>query len=321
MSLDVQNGCFNSVIIKITQDKTLYRFRERVQKQAGLVKVSHSGNINYSIIEGKNTHFEKNIQKGGHIVIMGEKHSVLEVLSDTKIKIAGHFKPISGLDKWMEFRIESKTKLNDLIDVYRLMFEKYPVENCIDSEQNRPLCLKIVLDIEDNDIEKYGKNFEEYTSEIFKDLRRSTKKPMSILKKFSTSAITFRKLDIENFQQKFSSEFELGKWIIQLCCLIPIKIAVARNNLFQPLKDGLLSNDNDYGLSVDDIVKNISFGWYEGIFKHFSDKEVKIVSSMSEQSCEKSFMLNHLVGTTFDSPEMVKNFIINFIKRLKIINR
>src|SRR5215213_1382638 len=149
---------------------------------------------------------------------------------------------------------------------------------------------------------------------MFEDLKRSTKKPTSILKKFSTSVITFQELDIKNakFQKKFSSEYELGEWIIQLCCLIPIQIAVARNNLFQPLKDGLSSNDADqvefddgYGLHVDGIAKNISFGWYEGIFKHFGDKKVKVVSSMCEQSCGKSFMLNHLVGTTFDGSAMV----------------
>src|SRR4051812_34888114 len=78
MSLDLQNGCFNSVIVKITLDNIFqYRFQERVQKQSlGLVKISHRNN-NYSIIEGKNTRFEKNVQSGENIIIMGEKHCVL----------------------------------------------------------------------------------------------------------------------------------------------------------------------------------------------------------------------------------------------------
>src|SRR5437763_1339020 len=118
MSLDLQNGCFNSVIVKITLERTQYRFQERAQKQSlGLVKVSHR-NIDYSIIEGKNTHFEKNVKSGENIVIMGEKHCILEILSDTKLKIAGKFKSINGFDKWMEFRIEPKKKLNGLIDAY-----------------------------------------------------------------------------------------------------------------------------------------------------------------------------------------------------------
>ena len=82
---------------------------------------------------------------------------------------------------------------------------------------------------------------------------------------------------------------------------------------FQPLKDGLSSNgidqvefDNGYGHHVNNIAKNISLGWYEGIFKHFGDKKVKVVSCIGEQSCGKSFMLNHLIGTTFDMSAMVK---------------
>ncbi|CAG8780377.1 18545_t:CDS:1, partial [Rhizophagus irregularis] len=170
MSLDLENGCFNSIIVKITVERTQYRFQERVQKQSlGLVKVSHK-NFKYTIIEGKNTRFEKIVQNGEHIVILGEKYSVLEVLSDTELKIDGNFKQKNGFDKWMEFRIEPKTNLNGLIDAYGLMFERYSVESCIDSEQNRPLSLKIVLDV-DNDIEKYGEKFEDYIIEMFKNLK------------------------------------------------------------------------------------------------------------------------------------------------------
>jgi hypothetical protein len=213
-----------------------------------------------------------------------------------------------------------RTKLNDLINAYKLMFEKYPIDSCIDPKQNRPLSLKIVLDINDDyNIEEYGEKFEEYITGMFDNLKYSTNKPTSMLKKFSTSVITFQGLDVENanFKKKFSSEYQLGEWIIQLCCLIPIQIAVTRNNLFQPLKDGLSSNENylvelEDGHHVDIISKNISFGWYEGIFKHFGNKKVKVVSSMGEQSCGKSFMLNHLVGTTFDGSAMVYTVLYLF---------
>ncbi|PKY13750.1 hypothetical protein RhiirB3_425628 [Rhizophagus irregularis] len=243
MSLDLENGCFNSIIVKITVERNQYRFQEQ----------------------------SKDI------------------------------KPV--------------IKPNILKDAYGLMFEKYPIENCIDSEQNSSLSLKIVIDIdENNEIEKYGKKFEEYITKIFENLKHSTKKPAEILKKFSTSVIAFQELDIENtkYQKEFSSQYNLGEWIIQLCCLIPIQIAKMRNNLFQPLKDGLLLDESDqveldnnsYSFYLDGIVKNISFGWYEGVFKYFGNKKIKIVSSMGEQSCGKSFMLNHLIGTTFDASAM-----------------
>ncbi|CAB4389102.1 unnamed protein product [Rhizophagus irregularis] len=242
ISLDLQNGCLNSLLVKITLEKAQFRFQKCMRKKSPIFQ---------------------------------------------------------------------RTNLNDLINAYKLTFEKYPIDNCIDSKQNRPLCLKIVLDIDDDAVEDYGEKFEEYIIKMFENLKHSTKKPASILKKFSTSVITFQELDVEdaNFQKKFSSEYQLGEWIIQLCCLIPIQIAVTRNNLFQPLKDGLSSNEN-YLIELEDdnhvdiISKNISFGWYEGIFKHFGNKKVKVISIMGEQSCGKSFMLNHIVGTTFDGSAM-----------------
>jgi hypothetical protein len=199
------------------------------------------------------------------------------------------------------------------------MFEKYPIDNLIDPKQTRPLNLRIVLDIDDDNIEDYDDKFKGYITRMFENLEQSTNKPASMLKKFSTSVITFQELDVENtnFKKKFSSKYQLGEWIIRLCCLIPIQIAVTRNNLFQPLKDGLSSNDDylvelEVGHCVDIISKDISFGWYEGIFKHFGNKKVKVVSSMGEQSCGKSFMLNHLVGTTFDGSAMVYTVLYLF---------
>jgi len=312
MSLDSQNGYFNSVIVMMTTEKAQYCFQERMQKQSlGCVKLTHK-HVNHILIKGKNTHFKEIVKKGQNIVIMREKYNVIKVLSDTELKVVGNFKSTNGFDEWMEFyiepTIEPKTKINDLIDVYRLMFEKYPVENCVDSEQNRPLNLKIVLNIDDDDIEEYSEKFEDYITDKFENLRRSTKKPATILKKFSTSVITFQELDIK-FQEKYP-EYELGEWIIKLCCLVPIQIAVVRNNLFQPLMNdyGKVEFDKGYGLHVDSIAKNISFEWYEGIFKHFDNKKVKVVSSMGGQSCERSFMLNHLIGTSFDGISTVNIF-------------
>jgi len=113
MSLDLQNGCFNSAIVKITLEKIQYCFQEQMQKRSlGFVKsVDTCRNGNYAIIEGKNTLFTKVFQNGEFIVLMGEKFSVIEVLSDTKLKIAGRFRPISGFGNWMEFRTEPKTKM------------------------------------------------------------------------------------------------------------------------------------------------------------------------------------------------------------------
>ncbi|CAB4410518.1 unnamed protein product [Rhizophagus irregularis] len=284
MSFNLKKGCLVSAIVKITLEKTQYRFQERMQR---VVRVKLANPFcNYALIEGKYTQFEKYIQNGQKIEIMGEKFNIIKVISDTELKVAGNFKSTSRFDGWMEFQIEPiepKTKLNNLIDVYKLMFEKYPIENWIDSEQNNPLNLKIVLDIDDDDIEEYGEKFEYY---IYENLRYSTKKLATILKKFSVSFTKFQEL-VENvkFLKKCSSdhspEYKLDEWMIKLFDWV--------------------ESDNGYGHYVNSIAKNISFGLYEGILKHFSDKKVKVISSVGEQSCEK---LNHLVGTSFNESAM-----------------
>ena len=52
--------------------------------------------------------------------------------------------------------------------------------------------------------------------------------------------------------------------------------------------------------TAEEVSKSISFDWYEAIFKYLRNKPVKVVSSMGEQSCGKSYLLNHFIGTSFD---------------------
>ncbi|CAJ0762989.1 13890_t:CDS:10 [Entrophospora sp. SA101] len=295
-TIDIKNNLFLSLVTKITLEKTQYRFQQCNQgKLVGQVKLlrifTDSNNNNYSSLKGKNTSFKHAVHKGEYIVIKKEKLSVVDVISNTELKVAGVYQTLSlDDDTWIDFQIEPKIKLNGFIDAYKLMFEKYPVESCIDPEQNRPLNLKIVLDINDDcKDENYDRKFEKYVVSMFNELKKKTKKPASILKHFKTTVTTFSELDIEenDFISKHSNKYQLGDFVIQLSCLIPIQIAVAKNNQFQPLRD-----------------ESISLGWYEGIFKHFGNRQVKVVSSMGEQSCGKSYMLNHLVGTTFDGSAM-----------------
>ncbi|CAG8537034.1 3581_t:CDS:10, partial [Racocetra persica] len=308
-TLDLEKCLLCSSIVKITLEKTQYRFQQRSRRSLEEARLQ---NTDLSIIEGKNTNFTKDIRKGDNIVLSSQKYRVKEILSDTLLKISEVVKPVADND-WVEFGIEPQINLNRLIDVYKSTFEKYQIDNFIDPEQTKPLSLLIALDVQDNDkVEYYVDKFKDYVSEMFEELRRSTKKPATSLKKFTVNVATFNDFDIDDikFKQENTTEYQLGEWIIQLSVLIPIQIAVARNNIFIPLRDGLSSEveqgepDDEYARHIDAIAQNISFGWYEGIFKYFENRQVKVVSSMGEQSCGKSYMLNHLVGTTFDGSAM-----------------
>ncbi|TCD67573.1 hypothetical protein EIP91_012270 [Steccherinum ochraceum] len=104
------------------------------------------------------------------------------------------------------------------------------------------------------------------------------------------------------------STFKAGEWLVDLLCLIPIHVAVTRDNRFIPLKDGIWSPDLEralLGATVSQIVDNLTFGWYESIFESYmASKPVRVVSSMGEQSVGKSFALNHLVDTSFAGSAM-----------------
>ncbi|KAF9239497.1 hypothetical protein BU15DRAFT_88041 [Melanogaster broomeanus] len=104
------------------------------------------------------------------------------------------------------------------------------------------------------------------------------------------------------------SMFKVGEWVVDILCLIPIHLALARDNRFVPLKDGVYSPEVEkslLGAEINRIVDSISFGWYESIFQSYmADKPVRVVSSMGEQSVGKSFALNHLVDTSFAGSAM-----------------
>ena len=68
------------------------------------------------------------------------------------------------------------------------------------------------------------------------------------------------------------SRYRVGEWLVDLLCLIPIHIAVCRENRFVPLADGVLSVELErslLGAEVNEIVNKLSFGWYESIFQSY----------------------------------------------------
>jgi len=68
------------------------------------------------------------------------------------------------------------------------------------------------------------------------------------------------------------SRFYLGEWIVDILCLIPIQLAITRENRFIPLKDGVISADYErslLGADVSTVADSISFGWYESILQSY----------------------------------------------------
>ena len=67
------------------------------------------------------------------------------------------------------------------------------------------------------------------------------------------------------------STHRAGEWLVDALCLIPIQIAITRDNRFIPLRDGVWSPENErsmLGSTVNQIAGSLSFGWYESIFSY-----------------------------------------------------
>ncbi|KAG8903433.1 hypothetical protein FRB99_003282 [Tulasnella sp. 403] len=188
---------------------------------------------------------------------------------------------------------------NSLIDCFSEVWSRYPVIATIQRETfagSTRLPQSITFVSEDPNWP-----FESYFKQMIREFEQLSKKPTeSRLDKIVIEAARFEDLERD---APVSSTYKAGEWLAELLCLIPIHIALARDNRFVPLKDGVLDPALErqlLGAEVISIIDAITVGWYESIFNSYmATKPVKVVSSMGEQSVGKSYSLNHLVDSSF----------------------
>jgi hypothetical protein len=115
-----------------------------------------------------------------------------------------------------------------------------------------------------------------YWKNLITQFERRTRKPTEN----ELSGIHAQALSQEELSARIPgtvSTLRAGEWLVNLLCLIPIHIAIARDNRFIPLKDGVFSASMErslLGAQVETIVDNISFGWYESIFRSYMSNKV-----------------------------------------------
>ncbi|KAG8900443.1 hypothetical protein FRB99_006039 [Tulasnella sp. 403] len=188
---------------------------------------------------------------------------------------------------------------NALMDCFSEVWSRYPVVAAVQRETfagSRRLPPSITFVSEDPD-----RPFRPYFKQMVRDFEQLAKKPTEKrLDKIVIEAARFEELE---WEAPVSSTYRAGEWLAELLCLIPIHIALARENRFVPLKDGILDPALErqlLGAEVANIIDAITVGWYESIFSSYmATKPVKVVSSMGEQSVGKSYSLNHLVDSSF----------------------
>jgi hypothetical protein len=174
------------------------------------------------------------------------------------------------------------TLYNSLLDCHAEVWSRYPVLAAVSRRTVTSLSErkeKSLTFVTDHDYQP----FNDYFSDLIQTFERTARKPTGDeLRRIKVSAEQYGV-----FEQKVIedpdwdvSHYRVGEWLVDVFCLIPIHIAVCRENRFVPLADGVLSSDlerNLLGAEVNRIVDKLSFGWYESIFQSYMATKVRQV--------------------------------------------
>ena len=174
---------------------------------------------------------------------------------------------------------------NCLIDCHSEVWIRFPVLAAVQRETISSASLrndKSLVFITDRDFDEFAP----YFSRMIHNFVRTSKKPTGdILKSIKVSAKLFPAFvqELCGSGQWNASQYRAGEWIVDLLCLIPIHIAVTKENRFVPLKDGIYSPELEkslLGAEVNRIVDSISFGWYESLFQSYMSTKVNCFLSL-----------------------------------------
>ncbi|KAJ7587977.1 hypothetical protein C8J56DRAFT_860684 [Mycena floridula] len=201
---------------------------------------------------------------------------------------------------------------NSLIDCHSDVWIRFPVVAAVQSgvitAEGR--LLKRITFVSDRD---HG-NFAPYFTRTIHSFEQQKQKPTgNVLRSIEVDALELAAASARLRPDKKweVSQFRLGEWLVEMLCLIPIHLAITRENRFIPLRDGVVSTELEkslLGAEVGQIIDSLSIGWYESIFQSYmAQKPVKVVSSMGkwcEQSVGKSYSLNHFVDSSFAGSAM-----------------
>ncbi len=177
-----------------------------------------------------------------------------------------------------------QTVNNSLLDCHAEVWTRFPIvaavgrQTITPSSERRQKSLTFIT-------ENHTHPFSSYFSDLIQRFEKATRKPTSDeLRRIEVSAADFGLFQCKVIQDSNwnVSRYRFGEWLVDLLCLIPVHIAVCRENRFIPLADGVLSAELEQsllGAEVNKIVDKLSFGWYESIFKSYMALKVYHVST------------------------------------------
>ena len=127
--------------------------------------------------------------------------------------------------------------------------------------------------------------FSSHFSDMISSFEKTSRKPTNDeLKSIVVSAQPFHSFTREFLSSSDwpVSRFRAGEWLADLLCLIPIHIAIARENRFFLLRDGVVSPELEIslhgghdGAEVSRIADTLTLGWCESIFQTYWASKVR----------------------------------------------
>ncbi|KIK74824.1 hypothetical protein PAXRUDRAFT_174501, partial [Paxillus rubicundulus Ve08.2h10] len=171
------------------------------------------------------------------------------------------------------------TAHNCIIDCHSEVWTRFPVLPAVQRETISSSSLRsprTLVFVTDRDFPMFASHF----AEMIHTFERATKKPTGdVLKSVRVSAASFAVFSNElcGGHPWNVSQYRAGEWVVDFLCLIPIHIAITKENRFVPLKDGVYSPDLErslLGADVNRIVDSLSFGWYESLFQSYMASKV-----------------------------------------------
>jgi hypothetical protein len=200
------------------------------------------------------------------------------------------------------------TSHNSLIDCFADVWTQFPVvaavqrRTIVSSKERRT---RKIIFVTDRDHDRFAPHF----SELIYAFEQRTRKPTGdSLKNIQVLALPSSAFFSEKslHDQWDLSKFRAGEWLVDLLCMIPIQIAVTRENRFLPLKDGVVSAALErslLGAEVGQIVDALSLGWYESVFQSYMTSKVGLISTSRPVAMLSYFALSPLKS----SPRWVRN--------------
>ena len=189
VTVDLVLNTLISAKVTVTSEQNQYQIRRDVQERnVGKVRIDQNDT---SIVHGLNTQFIQNVKEGHYIVIRRERKPVISIFDNVRLRVGeGGFRPALVSNAWREYSIDVATRSNGYLDIYSLLYTKYPIQPCINDGTNS-MKLTIALDLAENsskNVQQLQQQYDRYIRRSFDNLQKTTKKDTTSLNSYSISA-------------------------------------------------------------------------------------------------------------------------------------